>query len=112
LVPPVKVNPRKVQKVQNSSSPNQVPPLTAQKATGQILLKIPTATGVVSIDVTQVVYQAVQKGLVVSHEPRSLTLDLGVHGRDLLMAQIDSNGPRVLSAISLPSIPQQLIAID
>ena len=82
--------------------------MTAQKATGQILLKITSATGVVSIDVTQ----AVQKGLVVSHEPRSLTLDLGIHGRALLMAQIDSNGPRVLSAISLPSLPQQLIAID
>lgn len=111
LFPPAKIDSRQVKELQSISASNPAPlvpiplPLTTQKATApKNLLRIPTATGTVSVDISQVVNQAVQKGSIVSSEPRALTVTLGVHGRYIIIAQIDSNGPRVLSAKPLPPI--------
>ena len=66
-------------------------------------LQSPNGGGSTSIDITQLVNQAAQKGLIVSHESRCLTMDLGPHGRFLVTAQLTPNGPRVISATPLPN---------
>ena len=73
----------------------QRPPLHLQKPGGS-----PAAP--VSIDITQLVSQAVQNGLIVAHEPRSLSLDMGQHGHFMVTAQMTPTGPKVISAQPLP----------
>ncbi|KAI9561827.1 hypothetical protein GHT06_012788 [Daphnia sinensis] len=74
---------------------HQRPPLHLQKAGGS-----PPAP--VSIDITQLVSQAALNGLIVAHEPRSLSLDMGQHGRFMVTAQMTPAGPKVISASPLP----------
>ena len=70
----------------------------------RILLGIPSPAGDIkeTIDITELVNQAVQKGFIVSHEPRRLTMDLDVNGRYLITAKIESQEPRVLCVTPLP----------
>ena len=53
----------------------------------------------VSIDITPLVNRAAEQGLIVSHEPRYLSMDLGDHGHYLVSAQMTPAGPKVLSAV-------------
>jgi hypothetical protein len=73
----------------------QRPPQHLQKPDGS-----PVAP--VSIDITQLVTQAVQSGLIVTHEPRSLSFDMGHHGHFMVTAQMTPAGPKVISASPLP----------
>ena len=73
----------------------QRPPQHLQKPGGN-----PVAP--VSIDITQLVSQAAQNGLIVAHEPRSLSFDMGQHGHFMVTAQMTPTGPKVISASPLP----------
>lgn len=64
--------------------------------------------GIVSTtDITDFLNTAVKKGLIVSHESRCLTMDLGLHGRFEIKAQIESNVPRIFSAMPLATVDQE-----
>jgi hypothetical protein len=93
---------------QQNSSPTANPTLSMSTAAPpssqkKILLGIPSPSGgFTSIDITKNVNQAVQKGLIVSHESRCFTVNLDVNGRFLVLAKIEPYGPRVISATPLP----------
>ena len=56
----------------------------------------------ISIDITNLISQAADKGLIVAHEPRRLSFDMGDHGSFIVTAQMTPNGPKVISATPLP----------
>lgn len=55
-----------------------------------------------SIDITPLVNRAAEQGLIVAHEARYLSLDLGDHGRYVVSVQMTDHGPKVLSAVPAP----------
>lgn len=59
-----------------------------------------------SIDITNLVTQAAQKGLIVAHEPRRLSMDIGEHGLYMVTAQMTPNGPKVISATPMARKPR------
>ena len=109
-------SPKLAPKMATTSSPAApaVAPSTQPAASQKrILLGIPSPIGggaTTSIDITVLVNQAAMKGLIVSHESRCLTMDLGPHGRFIVTAQLTPNGPRVISATPLPSNNTHVIA--
>jgi len=85
---------------------HQKNPGTDKSLTSQILFTIssPTDGILATADITDFLNSAVKEELIVSHESRCLTMDLGIHvGRFLIQTRMESNVPRVLSAMPLPS---------
>ena len=85
--------------------PAPAPPVSEKK----ILIQIqePGGGAPKSLDITHVIHEAVTKGLIVNHEPRSLSMDLGSHGQFIVGAQMSANGPVVLSvATAAPAAPK------
>lgn len=56
----------------------------------------------ISFEITHFVSQAVEKGLIVAHEPRTISVDVGEHGHFLVSAQMTPAGPKILGATPLP----------
>lgn len=54
-----------------------------------------------SVDISQLIAQAVEKGMIVSEEVRSLSIDLGENGNFLIKAQMTPSGPKIFSAIPI-----------
>ena len=54
-----------------------------------------------SVDITHLVDQAVARGMIVSHEARTISMDAGVLGHFRVTAQKTEDGPKILSATLL-----------